>query len=69
MIWAISREPDDGIAKTRISLGEPRGFAGAYLVFRGEPDNVIKLLEQALAEARVKLPRNDYTDKRGRPQG
>ena len=69
MIWSIIREPDDGIAKTRVSLGEPRGFAGAYIVFRGEPEDVIKLLEESLSEARMRLLKGDYDDKRGRPQG
>jgi hypothetical protein len=69
MEWSIIREPDDGIAKTRISLGEPKDFEGAYMVFRGEPRDIIKLLEKSLQEARRTLLRGMYEDKRGRPQG
>lgn len=69
MEWSIIREPDDGIAKTRISLGEPKDFEGAYMVFRGEPRDIIKLLEKSLQEARRTLLRGMYEDRRGRPQG
>jgi hypothetical protein len=69
MEWSIIREPDDGIAKTRISLGEPKDFEGAYMVFRGDPRDIIKLLEKSLQEARRTLLRGMYEDKRGRPQG
>lgn len=69
MEWSIIREPDDGIAKTRISLGQPKDFNGAYMVFRGDPRDIIELLEKSLSEARRTLLRGMYTDKRGRPQG
>lgn len=69
MDWSIIREPDDKIAKVRISLGQPKDFEGAYIVFRGKPEDVIKLLEESLLEARRTLLRGDYDDKRGRPQG
>lgn len=69
MEWSIIREPDDRIAKTRISLGEPKDFEGAYMVFRGEPRDIIKLLEKSLQEARRTLLRGMYEDRRGRPQG
>jgi hypothetical protein len=69
MEWSIIREPDDGIAKTRISLGQPKDFNGAYMVFRGDPRDIIELLEKSLSEARRTLLRGMYEDKRGRPQG
>lgn len=69
MEWSIIREPDDGIAKTRISLGQPKDFEGAYMVFRGDPRDIIDLLEKSLSEARRTLLRGMYEDKRGRPQG
>lgn len=69
MLWSIIREPDDEIAAVRISLGKPKDFEGAYMVFRGDPEEVIKLLEKSVSEARRTLLRGRYTDKRGRPQG
>jgi hypothetical protein len=68
MIWAITREPDDRMADVRVSLGK-KSDIGCYLVFRGDPEEVVKLLEESLSEARRTLPRGDYTDHRGRPQG
>ena len=69
MLWSIIREPDDEIAAVRISLGKPKDFKGAYMVFRGNPREVIQLLEESLSEARKTLLRGHYEDKRGRPQG
>jgi len=68
MIWSIIREPADRMADVRISLGK-KSDLGAYLVFRGDPEEVVKLLEESLLEARRTIPRGDYTDHRGRPQG
>lgn len=61
---AISREPDDPIAEVRISLGSPRGSEDFYIVFRGDPEKVVKLLEEALLIAKVALPAEKYEDKR-----
>lgn len=70
MVWKLIREPDDPIAKVRISLGTPKGMPGAaYIVFRGDPDEVIELMEEALSGAQEALKRGDYKDERGRPQG
>jgi len=66
---SIIREPDDPIADARISLGNPRGFDDFYIVFRGDPEKVVKLLEKALRVAKIALPNGAYQDKRGRPQG
>jgi hypothetical protein len=67
--WSIIREPDDKLAETRISIGSaPRG-QGIYIVFRGDPDKVLDVLETALSKAREELPRGNYQDKRRRPQG
>lgn len=66
---SITREPDDRIAETRISLGNPRGSRDFYIVFRGDPEKVIDLMEKALEVAKHALPNGIYTDKRGRPQG
>lgn len=68
MIWAITREPDDKLADVRISLGL-KSDIGAYMVFRGDPEVVVQFLAESLSEARRTLPRGDYTDHRGRPQG
>ncbi len=67
---SITREPDDPIAETRISLGNPREFpSDFYIVFRGEPEAVVHLLRKALAVAEKALPKSAYSDNRGRPQG
>jgi hypothetical protein len=39
------------------------------MVFRGDPKEVVKLLEESLLEAKRTLPKGDYKDHRGRPQG
>lgn len=75
MEWSIAREPDDKIATTRISIGSlppKRGETesiGTYLVFRGDPDEVIRVLETTLEKAKEDLPQGRYIDRRGRPQG
>lgn len=69
MDWVITREPDDRMAETRVSIGSLPNEAGAYLVFRGEPDSVIRILEMTLEKAKTALPNGEYTDKRGKPQG
>lgn len=66
--WAITREPDDSFADARVSLGLKKPF-GAYLVFRGDPEEVVELLRKAYAVAKTALPAKEYDDKRGRPQG
>lgn len=72
-VWRfrVTREPDDELASARVSLGSVPmgGGVGAYLVFRGEPDHVVELLEAALEVAKHQLPAGKYVDKRGRPQG
>ncbi len=70
--WSIIREPDDKLAKTRISLGSVDlgpGAQGAYMVFRGDPEEIVQLLEESVSEARRTLLRGIYEDRRGRPQG
>jgi hypothetical protein len=67
--WNITREADDKLAVARVSLGKAPGDVGSYLVFRGDPADVVELLESALAVARAALPVGRYADKRGRPQG
>lgn len=74
VVWVITREPkESALADTVISLGSVRALTGVltgvYLVFRGEPENVIEVLEEALNEAREALPAGQYTDKRGKSQG
>lgn len=66
---AITREPDSRGIEARISLGKPMSMDGFYIVFRGEPEMVIKLLRAALQVAEEALPLGLYTDERGRPQG
>jgi hypothetical protein len=66
---SITREPDDPIADVRVSLGSPRGMRDFYIVFRGDPEKVVELLDNAAQVARHALPEGLYTDKRGRPQG
>lgn len=60
----IVREDADPLVDVRISLGMPVDFDGFYLVFRGEPEKVINLLEKALATARVALPEKNFHDHR-----
>jgi hypothetical protein len=62
----IVREPDDPIAETRISIGNPRETPrDFYIVFRGEPEKVVALLEYSLEVAKVALPAEMYKDDRG----
>lgn len=68
MVWAVTREPDDKLADVRISLGK-KSDIGAYMVFRGEPTEVVDLLKAALKEASRTVLTGRYTDHRGRPQG
>lgn len=68
MDWSIIREPDDKLADVRVSLGTKKKL-GSYIVFRGEPEEVIQLLEESLSEARRTLLKGVYDDHRGRPQG
>lgn len=65
----ISRQDDDEIAEARVSLGKPKGLDGFYIVFRGEPDKVLKLMREALDVAEHAIVEGRYADKRGRPQG
>ena len=65
---SLIREPDDPMGD-RISLGRPHNTRDWYMVFRGDPKNIINLLEDALAVAKIALPNQTYADKRGRPQG
>lgn len=69
MEWSIIREPDDRLTETRISLGSMPGQVGIYFVFRGDPDIVVDVLEKTLEKAKDALPKGEYDDKRGRPQG
>jgi hypothetical protein len=61
---SIIREEDDPRADTRISLGSPKDFDGFYIVFRGEPEKVIDLLEKASIAAKVALPEKKFDDHR-----
>lgn len=69
MDWSLTREPDDKLAETRISIGSLPNDKGTYLVFRGKPEAVIHTLEITLEKAKEELPKGNYQDKRGRPQG
>jgi hypothetical protein len=69
----LSREDDDylevpdiGRQKVlRISIGGTDEI-GYYLKFRGDPDEVVKVLELMLEAARRQLPRGRYADHRTR---
>jgi hypothetical protein len=69
----LSREDDDylvvganeRIKVLRISLGGTDDV-GYYLKFRGDPDDVVKVLEIMLEAARQQLPRGRYADNRTR---
>jgi hypothetical protein len=65
---SIIREPDDPIAEVRISLGAPPKSKDFYIVFRGQPEKVIDLLENALEVAKHTLPKGLYEDHRGNQQ-
>ena len=67
-IWSVIRENDDNVADVRVSLGKKKNL-GAYIVFRGEPEETIRLLDEALKEARLLLPTDAYEDRRGTLQG
>lgn len=64
MITSVIRESDDRIAKVRISLGRPPDTDDFYLVFRGDPKDVILLLEDALRETKDLLLDGLYEDRR-----
>ena len=49
----------------RISIGGTDEI-GYYLKFRGDPDQVVKVLEIMLEAARRQLPRGRYADNRTR---
>lgn len=68
MVWSVIREPPDRLADVRISLGK-KSDIGAYMVFRGEPEEVVDLLKAALKEASRTVLTHKYKDHRGRPQG
>jgi hypothetical protein len=60
---SIIREPDDPIADARISIGSPRGSEDFYFVFRGDPEQVIALLEKALPVVKAAFSANMYDDR------
>jgi hypothetical protein len=69
----LSREDDDltevpglgPVSVLRISIGGTDAI-GYYLKFRGDPDDVVKVLEIMLEAARRQLPRGRYADNRTR---
>lgn len=65
-IVSIIREDDDLLANARISLGSPPKSEHFYLVFRGNPEDVVELLERALPVARDRLRAGEYEDHRRR---
>ncbi len=55
--WKIIRESDDPLA-LRLSIGSPHGFdtkENGYIVYRGETQECIELLEIALEEFKKHL--------------
>lgn len=62
-VWII-RELDDPIAEVRISLGSPPDSNDFYVVFRGDPEKVIRLLHDAWLAAQEALPKGKYKDDR-----
>jgi len=64
METSVIREDDDLMAGVRISLGSPRGSEDFYLVFRGDPQKVIDLLDKALSLAKRDLKSGNYDDHR-----
>lgn len=61
--FAFSREPVKGNVLRASIGGHP--VLGFYLVFRGDPGEVVEMLEEVLGEARRALPAGEYTDERG----
>lgn len=67
----ITREPDDEtdvpglgpVSVLRVSIGGTDDV-GYYLKFRGEPEQVVRVLEMMAAAAREQLPRGRYEDLR-----
>jgi hypothetical protein len=55
--------PNERIKVLRISIGGTDEI-GYYLKFRGDPDDVVKVLEIMLEAARRQLPRGRYRDER-----
>lgn len=60
-MWGLIREPNTLSGEIRISLGFKPGWV-PFLIFRGDPSEVVEVLESALEEARIKLPRGGYED-------
>lgn len=63
----VTREHDDKLA-LRASIGGRAEF-GYYLLFRGDPAEVLAMLEDVILVARAALPTGKYKDKRGTLQG
>lgn len=61
---SLIRESDDTLTYARVSLGGPKGTDDFYLVFRGDPQAVVDLLEKAFAVAKEALPAGMYDDRR-----
>lgn len=61
---SIIREEQDLIADVRISLGSPRYSTDFYLVFRGDPQKTIELLDRAHKVAKEALMTGQYEDHR-----
>jgi hypothetical protein len=60
--------PDDQLTDARASVGVKEGV-GMYLVVRGDPAEILAMLQAATAAAELALPAGRDSDKRGRPQG
>ncbi len=55
---AVTREPDDPLAyRVSIGGGKTAGDGNYYLVFRGDPEEVLAMLEAVVDEARRELPK------------
>lgn len=61
----IRREPDDPRAlRTSIGGGKVAGDGNYYLIYRGDPTEILTMLRAVVAEAERELPKE-----RPRPQG
>lgn len=64
MITSFIREDDDPFTDARISIGCPRESDDFYFVFRGDPDQVVALLERVIPIAKEALTAREYKDHR-----
>ena len=63
MKWDIVRRQDSVFTDSRVTIGKKEG-SRPYLIFSGTPHEVIKLMEEALADTKQAIINGTYLDRR-----